>query len=350
MSLQEAVFILHQHDVVASYWLNDFEHQVRRQSVLAEVSAEKLQAAYVQIGSHHCAEAIVLFEIPVTNSGTAQGDWYMPLRRLADSAGRGPNMGAGRIKLACRSQCSISWHADSLWEPVTSDFMAVRKALRDNRLSTVRAVPSEPVWQAKPISAVERVSGVTVASSSLAKKHADPEVEELKRTLRTEVDAYRNQLAQLQQEIERQRTINEQLSRQSGIAESHTAGDEGIEQLKQLHRQQIAALETEIEQQSIDRFVSRMAGFDAVLVVFHPGVGQLNITPDNMKLYADNPVAYAAQSCFVGEDVYINWLDHYENPRCQQCQEEIPRVEQPRDFDYPLSAFCKLHKPANPSR
>ena len=65
MSLQEAVFILHQHDVVASYWLADFEQRVRRQSSLASIASDKLLAAYVQIGNHRCAEAIVLFEIPL---------------------------------------------------------------------------------------------------------------------------------------------------------------------------------------------------------------------------------------------------------------------------------------------
>lgn len=396
MSLQEAVFILHQHDVVASYWLADFEQRVRRQSSLASIASDKLLAAYVQIGNHRCAEAIVLFEIPLQRHSSEVGvpvsDWYMPLRRLADSAGRGPNMGAGRIKLACQTQCSISWHADSLWEPVTSDFMAIRKALRDNRLAAGATTAQSAEKTVDPVSAVERVSG-TSASSLLAQKHTDPEVEELKRTLRNEVEAYRNQLAQLQHEIERQRGMNEKLNRQSqaSMANDHH-GD--VEQLRQLHCQQVADLEQQIEQlkselelslhnsttdtgvdagsapatesgadndqmlrlqqqvesleeQSIDRFVSRIGGLDAVLVAFHPGAGHLTITPDNMKLYADNPIAYAAQKCFVGEEAYRNWLDHYDDPRCQQCQAEIPRVEQPRDFEYRLSAFCKLHKRAN---
>jgi len=395
MSLQEAVFILHEHEVVASYWLADFEQQVRRQASLALLDAAKLRAAYVQIGNHRCAEAMVLFEIPVDSGAVGQGvaksDWYMPLRRLADSAGRGPNMGAGRIKLACHTQCSISWHAESMWEPVTSDFMAVRKALRDNRLSqTVEETLSAAAQlKSQPLSAVERVSGAASAGSLLAKKHTDPEVEDLKRTLRTEVDTYRNQLAQLQQEIERQRTLNERMNRQVQNGSNEGSSAEEIETLRQLHcrevsdyQQQIEQLKSqlelaqleaetsdipqpveavvsvadvevltrrieELEATSIDRFIDRISGLEAVLVAFHPGAGHLTITPDNMKLYADNPVAYAAQKCFVNEEQYRDWLDHYDNPKCQQCQDEIPRVEQPRDFEYRLSAFCKLHKQAN---
>jgi hypothetical protein len=37
---------------------------------------------------------------------------------MAEIAGRGPDMGAGPINLVCRSQCSISWHASKLWDPV----------------------------------------------------------------------------------------------------------------------------------------------------------------------------------------------------------------------------------------
>lgn len=399
MSLQEAVFILHEHEVIASHWLSDFEQIVRRQLPLAQLQLPKLQAAYVHIGNHRCAEAMVLFELPMVSNAeganVVANDWYMPLRRLADSAGRGPNMGAGRIKLACQSQCSISWHSESLWEPVTSDFMAVRKALRENRLNQNTPAPQPVEWQSKPLTAVERVAGATSAGSLLAQKHSDPEVEDLKRTLRTEVDAYRNQLQQLQQEIERQRSINEKLSRQNdgpqSVAEAVTPSHE-VEQLRQLHCQQVAGYEEQIEQlkaaldraadsaladsrtaveandshqadqqqiaalsaqiedlqeRSVERFVSRVSGLDAVLVAFHPGAGHLTITPDSMQLYADNPIAYAAQKCFVAEEKYRAWLDHYDDPRCQQCQTEVPRIEQPRDFEHRLSAYCKLHRQAN---
>ena len=418
MSLQEAVFILKDHEVVSGFWLTEFEQHIRHGDALAPFSATTLQAAYVQIGNHRCAESMVLFEIPLQSGADGQAiarsNWYMPLRRLADSAGRGPNMGAGRIKLACKSQCSISWHAESLWEPVTSDFMAVRKALRDNRLAqqanTGSDVATAALQSVPAVSAVERVTESVSATSLLAQKHSDPEVEALKHTLRNEVDAYRNQLQQLQQEIERQKNLSEKLQRQTEqrLVEQATAApvtatpvnsvaDEDREQMRQLHSQEVAAYQQQIEalrselemtrldaetsklpqadsapvqsseaeieslqseieslsariqvleESSIDRFVSRVSGLDAVLVAFHPGAGHLTITPDNMKLYADNPVAYAAQKCFVSEETYRNWLDHYDDPRCQQCQAEIPRVEQPRDFEQRLSAFCKMHKQA----
>jgi hypothetical protein len=392
MSIQEAVLILHEHEVVEAYWLADFERLVRQQTPLQHAVENKVQAAYLQIGSHRSAEALVLFEAPVKHS-VIDARWYMPLRRLADSAGRGPNMGAGRIRLACRSQCSISWHADSLWEPVTSDFMAIRKALRGNTLRDQAPLTERDLWPQERVSAVERVSGGAGAGSLLAKKHSDPEVEDLKRTLRNEMEAYRRQLQQLQQEIERQKSLNEKLGRQAGAS-----GETELEELRQVHRNEMAAHAAEIEtltrvleqerqeaerlrqalnesrpqshsalsdeealrlkeevatlrqyldsaeEQSAERFVGRLDGLEAVLVAFHPGVGHLTISPAHMLRYADNPLAYAAQKCFVSEDIYRRWLDHYDDPHCQQCKAEIPRIEHPREFDHDLNAYCKLHR------
>lgn len=392
MSIQEAVLILHEHDVVEAYWLADFERLVRQQTPLRHAVADKVQAAYLQIGSHRSAEALVLFEAPVRNS-VIDARWYMPLRRLADSAGSGPNMGAGRIRLACRSQCSISWHTDSLWEPVTSDFMAIRKALRGNALRAQATLTERDLWPQESVSAVERVNVGAGAASLLARKHDDPEVEDLKRTLRNEMEAYRRQLQQLQQEIERQKSLNETLGRQAGAS-----GEAELEALRRVHRNEMAAHDADIQnltlaleqerqeaerlrqalsdkkpagepevsdeeaarlkeeaatlrqyldqavEQSAERFVNRLDGLEAVLVAFHPGVGHLTITPANMLRYADNPLAYAAQKCCVSEEVYRRWLNHYDDPHCQQCKAEIPRIEHPREFDHDLNAYCKLHR------
>lgn len=392
MSFREAVFILHEHEVVEAYWLMDFERLVRQQIPLQHAADNKIQAAYLQVDSHRSVGALVLFEVAVSHS-VIDARWYMPLRRLADSAGHGPNMGAGRIRLACRSQCSVSWHADALWEPVTSDFMAIRKALRGSILRDQPSLTERDLWPQDSLSAVARVSGGAGAGSLLAKKHSDPEVEDLKRTLRNEMDAYRRQLQQLQQEIERQKSLNERLGRQAG-----TSGEAELEELRQVHRNEMAAHAAEVEnltlaleqerqeadrlrqalndnqpaaepvvsdeevtrlkeeaaslrqylqqaeEQSAERFVHRLEGLEAVLVAFHPGVGHLTITPANMLRYVDNPLAYAAQKCFVSEEIYRRWLDHYDDPRCQQCNAEIPRIEHPREFDHDLNAYCKLHR------
>src|SRR5690606_7036971 len=60
----------------------------------------------------------VFFLVDFDARGYVNRSWNVPLDHLLDNAGRGPDLGAGRIRLACRSQCSIPWHSRQLWDPV----------------------------------------------------------------------------------------------------------------------------------------------------------------------------------------------------------------------------------------
>src|SRR5690606_5770339 len=48
------------------------------------------------------------------------------------------DLGAGTVKLACKSQCSVSWHANTLWDPDLSPrgntFTRLRDAIAHNKL------------------------------------------------------------------------------------------------------------------------------------------------------------------------------------------------------------------------
>lgn len=75
-------------------------------------------AAYVQLDDGLNVRGCVLFSIGFDSAGFPERSWNLPLRHMVEIAGRGPDMGAGPINLVCRSQCSISWHAPRLWDPV----------------------------------------------------------------------------------------------------------------------------------------------------------------------------------------------------------------------------------------
>lgn len=85
--------------------INGYERQERR-------------AAYVELNDNLKVRACVLFTIGFDNAGFPERSWNLPLKHMAEIAGRGPDMGGGPINLVCRSQCSISWHAPKLWDPV----------------------------------------------------------------------------------------------------------------------------------------------------------------------------------------------------------------------------------------
>ena len=386
---KEAVYLFGEQEIAHGCWLTEFEKGVREQSPFpGHIENGKIKAAYVVIGAQDFAQAMVLFQIPVNDKGYVESGWYLPLKRLAESAGRGPNMGDGRIRLSCQSQCSISWHEGAMWEPVTSDFMAIRKAIRDNLIG------SKPLDLASDQSATyqhKNVDGVALAAA-MSKKHDDPEVEELKQTLRNETLAYRGQLQQLQHEIERQKNLAEKAQRKVGDAEL----EKELADLKQVHRHEmqshqeeldelaaalekqkddnerlrqavqetrpiepeesaeIKALKSQVdelnaalqdaEQRSVEQFINRVEALEAVLVCFHPGAGHLTIGSDGMLAYSENPTAYAAGKCHVPEDVYSAWLDHYDDPKCQRCRIEVPRLEAPDDFQQGIHDHCKLHR------
>ena len=238
---KEAVYLFSEHEVAHGFWLSEFERTVRdQQGVPGTVVEGKIKAAYVVIGAQDFAQAMVLFELPVNELGLVDSGWYLPLKRLADSAGNGPNMGDGRIRLCCQSQCAISWHKESMWEPVTSDFMAIRKAIRDNLIGSKPLSSGANV--APALTSRSAPAGPALAAA-MSKKHDDPEVEQLKQTLRTETLAYRNQLQQLQQEIERQKSLSERARRQLG----DDALKKELEDLRQLHESEISRYQAEVQ-------------------------------------------------------------------------------------------------------
>jgi hypothetical protein len=361
--LKEAIYIFSENSVTQGYWLTEFEQMIRNQRPIADYKDQVIKAVYVVIGAQDFAQALVLFNLPVNDRGYVESGWYLPFRRLADSAGHGPNMGDGRIRLACHSQCAISWHKEALWEPVTSDFMAVRKAIRDNLIGQQPTELNRADVQAPAV----KVGTSRQIAGALSKRHQDPEVEQLKAELKAETLAYRSQLQQLQGEIERQKSLTEKAQRQVGeddFSFQLEDAQQEVERLNQALAQQEKALvsqqeetaraQSELEalraeltfaqEQGLHHFINKVESLEAVLVSYHPGAGHLTIAADNMQAYAENPRAYAAQKCSVEEDQYTAWLEHYDSPRCQSCNKALPRVEMPQDFNPRLQGFCQLHR------
>src|SRR5690606_4376489 len=87
----------------------------------------------------------VFFLVDFDARGYVNRSWNVPLDHLLDNAGRGPDLGAGRIRLACRSQCSIPWHSRQLWDPVLegehNSLRQMMQALQRHRLGLTADVP-----------------------------------------------------------------------------------------------------------------------------------------------------------------------------------------------------------------
>jgi hypothetical protein len=114
-----------------------------------EFRNKNAHAVYLRINAQLKITAAVFFVIDFDDRGNVNKAWNIPLQHLADTAGRGADLGAGQIKLSCRSQCSVSWHQRSLWDPVlepgdSNTLTILAKAISRNRLGLQMAPAAEP--------------------------------------------------------------------------------------------------------------------------------------------------------------------------------------------------------------
>ena len=134
----EAILFFDRKGVSKEMTYSEFEAVLDGVVGINDLAGEDVRAAYVMVNGHLKVVAAVLFLISFDRQGYADKSWNIPLRHLADSSGRGPDMGAGPIRLACKSQCPVKWQQDKLWDPVMSagnnTFVKMRDAIANNRL------------------------------------------------------------------------------------------------------------------------------------------------------------------------------------------------------------------------
>lgn len=112
---------------------------------LPEYAGRELCACFLRINQRLHIVGAVFFLVDFDERGFVNRSWNVPLQHLLDNAGRGPDLGSGRIRLACRSQCPVPWHARQLWDPQlegeASSLRQMQEALRRNRLGLTVDVP-----------------------------------------------------------------------------------------------------------------------------------------------------------------------------------------------------------------
>lgn len=402
------------------------------------------RAAYIQLDDALRVRSVVLFTIGFDAAGFPERSWNLPLRHMAEIAGRGPDMGGGPINLVCRSQCSISWHAPKLWDPIMQpaalntfaqiaqevEKACVRFSMRPLRpaavpaaLPTLQPEVDIPVLTDEAQEHVPTLAPVPVseAASGQWEQERDLMLEKLaaqqlhintletdknetvarlgfmhqqqvdileaqnakllsqQKALRTQGDAFRDQVENLRLQISNAQGLEENLAEERRLHEEqlaalmHSKMGQETQKFEQLLKQkdqefatregrlrsehqlslekrlgeeasrfqlQIDSLRAEIiyredtlnglsrelaevktgqaqrEEGAADEFLRRLEGLGMNFVVFHPGAGHVSVSVGDLANYVSNPVAFVAVKCHVTEDQYRHWLAHYENPRC----------------------------------
>lgn len=221
----EAILFYGPKGVTKSMLYSDFEAILDGMVGVPELSGDQVRGAYCLVNSRLQIISAVLFLIDFDEDGMADHSWNVPLRHLAEHGGPGPDMGAGPIRLACKSQCPVAWHQDQLWDPAMkpgqNDFVFMRDTVRERgskmglfvdesapvAMATpaggVAAAPPAPVAESVPV--LEPVAAAKAAAKAAAQQQKDDEerlrlartLKELRLRIQTMDGKHKEEVAQL---------------------------------------------------------------------------------------------------------------------------------------------------------
>ena len=270
--LTEAVLFFSDRGIAKQMLYPEFEALLEGMVVTPEFAEETIEAVFLQINNRLHVRAAVFFTIDFDLDGNINPLWDMPLRTLAEKAGRGPDMGGGPIRLACLGFCSESRFRPHLWKPSQrdgrSDLLLVKEAVTRNTLGILGEdretmaiiqterlqMAAEDAWygdgrviddNAEPETAKQSAEKVATASRILEQERVSHEeqVFELKRQLEELLQLREDELAterqrhvdhlaivqgellDIKKELEQQQKINGSLKRDLSKLQKHSASD-----------------------------------------------------------------------------------------------------------------------------
>ena len=117
-----------------------------------EFADETVEAVFLQINNRLQVRAAVFFTMDFDDDGYVNRLWNMPLRQLAEKAGRGPDMGGGPIRLACLGFTTAPQYRENMWKPGQrngrADLALIKEAVNRNALGIIG--DEEAVYTAIP--------------------------------------------------------------------------------------------------------------------------------------------------------------------------------------------------------
>lgn len=136
--LTEAVLFFSERGIAKQMLYPEFEALLDGMVATPEFAEETVEAVFLQINSRLHVRAAVFFTLDFDLDGHINPLWNMPLRNMAEKAGRGPDMGGGPIRLACLGFCVDTRYRPNLWKPGLrdgkSDLLRIKEAVTRNTL------------------------------------------------------------------------------------------------------------------------------------------------------------------------------------------------------------------------
>lgn len=136
--VEAVLFFSERGGICKQMFFTEFEALLDGVVNMPEFADQQMRIAFALINPRLLIKALVFFYLDFDEKGAPDSGWNIPLQALAERAGRGPDLGAGPIRLACRSQCPVSWHQMHLWDPSlapgNNDLALLRDVIKRNSL------------------------------------------------------------------------------------------------------------------------------------------------------------------------------------------------------------------------
>ena len=137
----QAILFLGNEGVVKELLYPEFEAVLDGFVPMEEWSGRTANAVYVEVNCDFLVTAAVFFTLGFDQTGAVEASWNLPLRDLARTSERGPDMGAGPIHLACASRCPVTAFEEYMWDPDLTEqgphLNQIKKSIRRNRMGIV---------------------------------------------------------------------------------------------------------------------------------------------------------------------------------------------------------------------
>lgn len=225
----EAVVFFDDRGICKQMLYPEFEALLDSVVRIPEYADRQMGLAYVLINPRLQVKATVFFYLDFDENGEADRGWNLPLRQLAERAGRGPDLGAGPIRLACRSQCPVSWHQMHLWDPSLDSGLnhlaMLRDAIKRNQLGLL--VEDDPA-----LVSPERLQ---MAAEHQWYAPAEATREEAERLAQAMLEEHQQKTAEL---------LSQQQSRLSSLSQQH---QEEVQRLRLSATEQLKVLQVEVK-------------------------------------------------------------------------------------------------------
>ncbi|HCL16311.1 MAG TPA: chromosome partitioning protein ParA [Pseudomonas sp.] len=235
----EAVLFYNEGTICKEMLYPEFEAVLDGVVALPEFADRQMHAVYVMINPRLQVRAAVFFCLDFNEDGSADDGWNIPLRQLAERTGRGPDMGAGPIRLACRSQCPVSWHQMHMWDPKVSaernDLALLRDTIKRNQLGLLVEDEGAPVVPAERLQMVAEDAWYAAEAGKEATTQRSESHEREQR-----------QKAALLIKQQRQRIANLERLREEDALKSAAAADKE----RKLLQDEIRSLQQQLQQQT----------------------------------------------------------------------------------------------------